>query len=107
MSSSTATVANPLHARLQALYAQLKGDAETMSEALRSADQQMLSGQVWVGPTARDWAQHLNHRSNDCATQVNNMLAEVEAKLASTPAKVTPQEAQSQAKIFQLEAENR
>ncbi|HVT67689.1 MAG TPA: hypothetical protein VHF26_08075 [Trebonia sp.] len=103
--SSKATVDNPLYAQLKALYAQLQKDADTMSGALRSADHLMLSGQVWVGPTARKWADHINHRSRDCATQVRNMLSEVEAAIARTPAKVTPQEAQSIAKLTAMAAQ--
>jgi hypothetical protein len=97
--SSKATADNPLYVQLKALYAHLQGDADTLSGALRPADDQMLSGRAWVGPTARKWADHINHRSRDCAIQVNKMLADVEAAIASTPAKVTPQEAQNIAKI--------
>ncbi|HVT67688.1 MAG TPA: hypothetical protein VHF26_08070 [Trebonia sp.] len=103
--SSKATVDNPLYAQLKALYAHLQGDAATLSNALQAADRQMAAGQTWVGPAARSWGSELNGHSRDCATQVRNMLSEVEAAIARTPAKVPPQEAQSIAKLTAMAAQ--
>src|ERR1700743_3278712 len=91
--SPVVNVDTPIYPQLKALYARLQGDAAAMSDALKPADQQMAAGQTWVGPAARSWGSDLRGRSKDCASQVSNMLAEVEQAIASTPAKVTPQEA--------------
>jgi hypothetical protein len=89
-----ALVANPMYAALSALYTQLEQDAPTMKNALKPADQQMSAGQTWVGPTAQGWGNQLNGYSGDCATQVNSMLAQVEHAMSSTPAQVTPEQAE-------------
>lgn len=98
--NSKPTVENPLYAQLTSLYADLQRDAPTMSDALKAADQQMAAGQTWVGPAARAWGDQLNGYSQNCASQVNTMLSEVEAAIASTPAKVTPQQAQVIQKLY-------
>lgn len=95
-------VTNPVYEALNQLYSQLKGDAATMGNALKPADQQMSAGKTWVGPAARSWGNQLNGHSRDCARQVNAMLAEVEAAMAAQPAQVTQQEAQALAKDMSL-----
>jgi hypothetical protein len=92
--SSTTMVANPMHAALTQLYTQLKSDAHEMSTALQKADQQMSSGDTWVGPAATSWGSELDGRSRDCASQVNAMLADVGQALALQPAQVTEQDAE-------------
>jgi hypothetical protein len=101
-SSSTDLVTNPMHAALSQLYAQLQGDAATMSNALKAANQQMAAGGTWVGTTAQSWGTQLDGYSRDCTTQVNAMLADVAQALQAEPAQVTPQEAQQKAKFMSM-----
>lgn len=100
--SGTALVANPMYEALNSLYSQLQGDAPTMSDALKPADQQMLAGQTWVGSTGQSWGSQLDGYSRDCATQVNAMLSDVASALANEPPEVTPEVAQMKAKAMIL-----
>ena len=95
-------VSNPMYTALHDLYTRLQADAPTMSNALKAADQQMLAGQTWVGPTGQGWGSQLDGYSRDCATQVNGMLAEVEQQMQATPQQVTQQQATSISKMMQL-----
>jgi hypothetical protein len=104
--SSTEMVANPIHAALQTLYTNLKRDAPAMSDALKAANTQMAGDGTWVGPAADSWASQLDGHARDCATQVNAMLADVEAALQAEPAQVSLQVARSKAKQLQLMAYN-
>ena len=101
-STSATMVPNPMHEALSQLYAKLQGDAATMSNALKPADQQMAAGAAWVGATARSWGSQLDGHSGDCAAQVNAMLADVSQALAAEPAQVTEAEAQSTAKMMSI-----
>ena len=100
--SSSGTVPNPMHEALAQLYARLQGDAATMSNALKPADQQMAAGGTWVGTAAKAWGSQLDGYSGDCATQVNAMLADVSAALAAEPAQVSMTEAQEKAKMMSM-----
>jgi len=95
-------VPNPVHQALSKLYSQLQKDADTMSNALKPADQQMSANGTWVGPTADSWGSQLNGHSKDCGTQVSAMLSEVESALSAEPAQVTAQEAQNKAKLLSM-----
>jgi uncharacterized protein YukE len=95
-------VPNPMHEALSQLYAQLQGDAATLSNALKPANQQMAGGGTWVGPAAQSWGSQLDGHSSDCATQVNAMLADVAQALAAQPAQVTLTEAQDQSKLMMM-----
>jgi hypothetical protein len=97
-------VTNPLYQALSDLYSQLEQDAPTMSNALKTADQQMLGNQTWVGPAARSWGSQLDGYSRDCAAQVSGMLAEVQQQMQALPQKVTQQEAFAISKAMQLTA---
>ena len=101
-STSASMVPNPMHEALAQLYAKLQGDAATMSNALKPADQQMAAGGTWVGATARSWGSQLDGHSGDCAAQVNAMLADVSQALAAEPAQVTQTEAQEKAKMMSI-----
>src|ERR1700761_4841532 len=101
-SSSTTMTTNPMHAALQQLYTQLQGDAPTLSNALKAANQQMAAGDTWVGTTAVSWGSQLDGYARDCATQVSNMLSDVSAALAAEPAQVTEQEAQSKSHLLMM-----
>lgn len=98
----TTMVANPIYEAYSSLYAQLKRDADTMTNALKPADQQMQAGQTWVGSTGQSWGSQLDGYSRDCGIQVSVMLADVEDAMRSEPAQVTPQEAQLKAKTLML-----
>jgi hypothetical protein len=100
--SSSGTVPNPMHEALAQLYARLQGDAATMSNALKPADQQMAAGGTWVGTAAKAWGSQLDGYSGDCATQVNAMLADVSAALAAEPAQVTLTEAEEKSKLMTM-----
>ena len=95
-------VPNPMHAALSQLQAKLQGDASTLSNALKAADQQMSAGGTWVGTTAQSWGTQLDGHSRDCATQVNAMLADVAQALASEPAQVTLTVGEQKAKIMMM-----
>ena len=101
-STSATMVPNPMHEALSQLYAKLQGDAATMSNALKPADQQMAAGGTWVGTTAQSWGSQLDGHSSDCAAQVNAMLADVSQALAAAPAQVTEAEAQATAKMMSM-----
>ncbi len=101
-STSKTMVANPLHDALQQLYTQLQGDADTMSNALKAASQQMTADGTWVGTTADNWGTDLQGRARDCATQVSNMLSDVSSALAAEPAQVTQQVAQQKVQIMRM-----
>jgi uncharacterized protein YukE len=101
-STSTSMVPNPMHEALAQLYSKLQGDAATMSNALKPANQQMAAGGTWVGTTAQSWGSQLDGHSGDCATQVNAMLADVSQALAAEPAQVTMTEAQEKAKMMSM-----
>jgi len=91
-----------MHTALSQLYAKLQGDAATMSNALKPANQQMSGGGTWVGTTAQSWGTQLDGYSRDCATQVNAMLADVSQALASEPAQVTLTMAEQKSKIMMM-----
>jgi len=99
---SSSMVPNPMHEALAQLYSQLQGDAATLSNALKPANQQMAADGTWVGTAAQAWGSQLDGHSGDCATQVNSMLADVAQALAAQPAQVTMTEAQDQAKMMML-----
>jgi uncharacterized protein YukE len=101
-SSSPSMVPNPMHEALSQLYAKLQGDAATMSNALKPANQQMAAGSAWVGQAAQSWGSQLDGHSGDCATQVNAMLADVSQALAAEPAQVTLTEAEEKSKIMMM-----
>jgi hypothetical protein len=101
-SPSTSTVPNPMHEALSQLYAQLQGDAATLSNALKPANQQMAGGDAWVGQAAQSWGSQLDGHSSDCATQVNAMLADVAQALAAQPAQVTVTEAEEKSKLMMM-----
>ncbi len=101
-STSSTMVSNPLHDALQQLYTQLQGDADTMSNALKAASQQMTAGGTWVGTTADTWGSDLEGHARDCATQVSNMLSDVSSALAAEPAQVTQQVAQQKAQLMMM-----
>jgi hypothetical protein len=101
-STSASMVPNPMHEALSQLYAKLQGDAATMSNALKPADQQMAAGGTWVGTTAQSWGSQLDGHSSDCAAQVNAMLADVSQALAAEPAQVTLTEAEDKSKIMMM-----
>lgn len=101
-SASNTMVPNPLHDAYQQLYTQLQGDADTMSNALKAASQQMTAGGTWVGTTADTWGSQLDGYARDCATQVSNMLSDVSSALASEPAQVTEQVAQQKYQIMRM-----
>jgi hypothetical protein len=100
---STSMVPNPMHEALSQLYAKLQGDAATMSDALKPADQQMAADGTWVGTAAQSWGSQLDGHSGDCATQVNAMLADVSQALAAEPAQVTLPVAQEKSKMMMME----
>jgi hypothetical protein len=99
-------VPNPMYVALDNLYTQLQQDAPTMSNALKAANQQMLFGDTWVGPTGQGWGSQLDGYSRDCATQVNGMLTEIEQQMQATPQQVTEQEAASIRRLMVLTREN-
>jgi hypothetical protein len=101
-SGSGDMVPNPMHTALSQLQAKLQGDAATMSNALKAANQQMSAGGTWVGTTAQSWGSQLDGHARDCATQVNAMLADVSQALAGEPAQVTLQEAQQKSKNMMM-----
>ena len=101
-SGSGDMVPNPMHAALSQLQAKLQGDASTLSNALKAADQQMSAGGTWVGTTAQSWGTQLDGHSRDCATQVNAMLADVSQALASEPTQVTLTVAEQKSKIMMM-----
>jgi hypothetical protein len=101
-STSATMVPNPMHEALARLYSKLQGDAATMSNALKPANQQMAAGGTWVGTPAKSWGSQLDGHSGDCATQVNAMLADVSQALAAEPAQVTTTEAQEKAKLMSM-----
>ena len=98
----TTLVSNPMHQALSRLYSQLQGDADTMKNALKPANQQMSAKGTWLGPAADAWGSQLDGHASDCATQVNAMLSEVESALSAEPAQVTVQEAQQKAKVMAM-----
>src|ERR1700692_1940907 len=100
--SSSGTVPNPMHEALAQLYAKLQGDAATMSNALKPADQQMGAGGTWVGTAAKAWGSQLDGYSGDSAAQVNARLADVSAGLAAEPAQVTLTEAEEKSKLMSM-----
>jgi hypothetical protein len=97
-------VPNPLYQALSELYSQLEQDAPTMSNALKTAGQQLLGNQTWVGPAARGWGSQLEGYSRDCAAQVSGMLAEIQQQMQAIPQQVTQQQATAIAKEMQLMA---
>ena len=101
-SSSSSLVPNPMHEALSQLYAKLQGDAATLSNALKPANQQMAAGSAWVGAAAQSWGSQLDGHSGDCATQVNAMLADVAQALAAQPAQVTLTEAEEKARLMMM-----
>jgi uncharacterized protein YukE len=103
-STSTSMVPNPMYEALSQLYSQLQGDAATLSNALKPADQQMAAGGTWLGTAAKSWGSQLDGHSGDCATQVNAMLADISQALAAEPAQVTLTEAQEKAKMMSMMA---
>jgi hypothetical protein len=101
-SSSTDLVANPMHVALSQLYAKLQGDASTMSNALKAANQHMTAGGTWVGTTAQSWGTQLDGYARDCVTQVNAMLADVSQALQGEPAQVTTQVAGQKSTLLMM-----
>ncbi|WP_182906601.1 hypothetical protein [Microbispora sp. H13382] len=89
-------------AEVAGAYATEMTEGETVREhvhvletALDRACAQFGGEPVWVGPAARAFAEELNGRRARLKSAVQHVIAELEAKLRATPAKVSRSAAMS------------
>jgi hypothetical protein len=83
-------VPNPKYAELQQAVAMARERARAVETALDSGCALFGGQAVWVGPTARGFAQELNGRRARVRTAIQHVIAELEAELHGTPARVSP-----------------
>jgi hypothetical protein len=83
-------VPNPRHAELQLAIAKVRERAHVVETALDPACALFGGQAVWVGPTARGFGQELTGRRARLKTAIQHVVAELEAELRGTPARVSP-----------------
>jgi hypothetical protein len=92
--AESATVPHPLHTYLVNLQRSVRAVQQKMSGKLDRPATNFAAGNVWVGPTADSWGTQLNLKHLAYKNDLARLDAVVSAKLATTPATCTPDEAQ-------------
>ncbi len=83
---TTQTVPNPAYAALKALHDDVVAAQYSLSNALKSAADQMHNGTAWTGPTAaKAWTEDVSGRDQRLPGLVQQILHAVEDEMASTP----------------------
>lgn len=81
-------VPNPKYQDLQAALAAVREHVQVLETALDRACAQFGGEPVWVGPAARAFGAELDGRRARMKSAVRHVLAELEAELRTTPARV-------------------
>ncbi|MEU8273892.1 hypothetical protein ACFYOK_24280 [Microbispora bryophytorum] len=82
-------VPNPKYDDLRAALETVREHVHVLETALDRACAQFGGEPVWVGPVARSFAEELNGRRARMKSAVHHVIAELEAELRTTPAKVS------------------
>lgn len=95
-------VPSPMWQALNQLHIAVQRDLDTVAKALHDADKRMAGGkgEVWVGPTARQWGSDLAGAANDVSRQATGFAAYVHRELAGHPKEVTQAEADTERRIL-------
>ena len=83
-------VPNPQYQELQRALAEARERARAVETALDPGCALFGGQAVWVGPAARRFGQDLNGRRLRLRSAIQQVIAELEAELRATPAKVSP-----------------
>jgi len=88
-------VPNPKYDDLRAALETVREHVHVLETALDRACAQFGGEPVWVGPAARAFAAELDGRRARMRSAVQHVIAELEAELRATPAKVSRSAAMS------------
>jgi hypothetical protein len=91
----TDQVPHPLHVYLVNLQKSVREVQQKLSGKLDRPGNNFAAGNVWVGPTAESWGTQLSTKRSSYKSELGKLEAVVSAKLATTPATCTAEEAQS------------
>jgi hypothetical protein len=87
---TTVEVANPDYTALTSLRSAVLDAQDSLATALDAAAQQMQNGSAWTGPTAATaFAGEITGRSSRLPGLVHQVIAAVDAEIASTPRTIT------------------
>ncbi|MGV9775474.1 hypothetical protein [Streptosporangium sp. NPDC003464] len=81
-------MANPRREELLRALTRIRLHAAQLETALDPAHASFTGKAVWVGPTARAFAEELTGRRNRLRTLVRRIVEDLEAELLATPEKV-------------------
>jgi len=87
-------VPHPLHAYLIDLQKSVREVQHKLSGKLDRPGNNFAAGNVWVGPTAKTWGTQLSTKHTSYKNELGKLDDALSAKLATTPAKCTAEEAQ-------------
>jgi hypothetical protein len=87
-------VPHPLHAYLTDLQKTVREVQRKLAGKLDRPGNNFAAGNVWAGPTAEAWGRQLSATRSSYNSELNKLDDEIGAKLATTPATCTPDEAQ-------------
>lgn len=95
-------VPSPMWQALNELNNDVQRELAGVAGALKDADRRMAGGkgEVWVGPTARQWGSDLSGAAGDVATQANAFAEYVSRQLAAQPKEVTQGQANTERLIL-------
>ena len=87
-------VGNPLRAQLATLRSTLATARDGIAGALDAAATKMADNRTWTGPTAAtNWKAELDGRKKNLGPWVDEIIAQIDDKLATMPTQVTASEA--------------
>jgi hypothetical protein len=86
-------VPHPLHTYLLDLQKSLREVEQKLTGKLDRPGNNFAAGNVWVGPTAEAWGTQLSAKRSSYNSELTKLDGELSAKLASTPATCTAEEA--------------
>jgi site-specific recombinase XerC len=90
-------VPNPRYQALQQTLARVRQQAAELEAALDPPFRQFTGQAVWVGQTARQFADELSSYRRRLKIQADKVIANLEAEIRATPQKVPPAVAQEEA----------
>jgi hypothetical protein len=87
-------VPHPLHAYLVDLQKSVSEVQRKLSGKLDRPSANFAAGNVWAGPTAEAWGHQLSAKHSSYNNELGKLDDELRAKIATTPATCTAEEAQ-------------
>ena len=88
-------VDNPLRQQLVTLKSDLQKEMHELQGLLRKPCSDVGRGIAWVGPAADTWHAEAEGRRADMLAQLKKLIPLVDAEIANSPEKVTPDQARS------------